>query len=254
MNPSLAKVIGILPWSVLLLALQGPAQIFAAEPACAHRIIFLPQYHDLDVNLARAQTSIAERDRAIASQLKIANYLAEHADVPVFSEQLARDYVWAELPAGDRANITRYMTSIIPAGLPQEASKLSELQRKELLFSGGELVQFMRQVIPAVHRVVPNQQVLDEVMTPIQAWFKAHPGTMQSYSPRISRVIFDEREKLALEQVNLYFAKNSKETQAILIYGANHSFSVHPESFAPECITVPESFKQDWLGKTRRQN
>jgi hypothetical protein len=143
------------------------------------------------------------------------------------------------------------MKSVFPDGLPNDCNKMTDLQKIKMVGNGADFIELMRQKITVIHRVVEDDQAQEQLFAPVKKWFSLHPGAMQAYSSEIASVIFDEREKLALQQINSYFAANPQQQDVILMYGSDHNFSLYPNLFPPQCVLVPFDFQKDWLGQSR---
>lgn len=239
-------------FSILIIIVSACVAFGEVEFNCPQRIIFLPQYHNLDKNFAKTLEP-HELETIARSQFRIAKFIEANNQLPVFSEQATRDFVWAELPIPTRARLMSTMDMITPNGLPNRYEELDAEQKNKLIIEGGEFVQFMRGKVPVIHKTIESEEVFQKLYEPIRAWFQKNPGNMQSYSPEIKSIIYTQRERLALEQVQKYFDRNPQASEVILIYGANHNFNFYSDIFNPNCITVPRDFQKSWLGKSRTQ-
>lgn len=233
--------------SCLVLSLLSSA---AGAQECDHRVIFLPQTHPAD-EMTGVEMSESQNNLVAASQLKIARYIEQSPGIAVFSEQMSAKDLSLDLVPPDRAAALRALfDEIFPDGLPDNPYLLSDAQRKKLIDNGGDSVQLIRGKVDVLHRVVENKDDLDAIFNPIKNWFAANPGS-GNYPAEIGSLVYGARERAALGQIQSYFSQNPDEQDAILIFGANHSFTFYPEQFPPECVVVPAEFQADWLGRRR---
>lgn len=239
----------------LLLTLSGIDFIFATDrviTSCEHEIVFLPQSHAIDQEFFDFDVSYTEIDSVVASQLRTGHYIEDNKGVAVFSEQVvANDLDIAYLNFEDLNELKQKYTKLFPTGLPQDISELSDLQKREIHDNGAEFMEMIFGNLDKIYRVTPDQKTLDDLMKPIIAWYKGGLLEGKETPLAIEFLKYGKRERLALEQVNKYFANYPEKRRVILMFGAKHSFSFYPDLFPPECVYVPQSFMPYWSGKNR---
>jgi hypothetical protein len=222
----------------------------ASADMCKHRITFLPQTHPVPNS---QETSYSDEQESIArSQHQIAKYIDANP-MPVFSEQMTKkDVKWSDIPEVVRPKLVALMSEIFPEGIPENFNDLSNLQKWKFVANGGELIELMRQKIERVHRVLEDAETADKVFSPFDAWLlKEDAKHLNPYPPDIRNIVYTNRERLALEQINKFFQAHPEEKDVILIFGGNHNFNLYPYSFNPDCVVVPDEFKSEWLGSSR---
>ncbi|HRO66949.1 MAG TPA: hypothetical protein PL182_05245 [Pseudobdellovibrionaceae bacterium] len=218
---------------------------------CERKIIFLPQTHAPDEMASPAPDPDLDLEIA-SSQLKVAQYLEKFPKTPVFSEQAAGNDFSMKLVPKETVKALRqlFAEQIFPHGLPGSPSRMTKIQRQKLIDNGGDFVQLIRGRADIIHKVVGNQDELNEIFDPIQKWFKQNrPGT--PYPPKIGALVYGARERAALVQINEHFALNPESKKVILIYGQNHSFKFYEDLFPSECIHIPPDFQADLRGRFR---
>ncbi len=223
----------------------------AQADECKHRIVFLPQSHAAD-KLTGAQTSEDQNTQVAESQLKIANYIERFPNVPVFSEQTAaQNYSLDMIPQDKRLGLQNHFNKIFPQGLPENPNVMTNAQKRKLIDNGGDFVQLIRGRVNLLRKVVEDQNALDKIFDPIKIWLNKNPSRGVAYPPEIGTLVYGERERAALMQVQKYFSLNPKQKDIILIYGSNHSFKFYPDEFPPACVLIPTEFQSDWNGRFR---
>lgn len=219
-----------------------------ATATCPHRVVFLPQSHAPDEDYYTSDRNVEMDEQVANSQLRIADYIERFPGVPVFSEQAGyRDFSLSTIPREKTAALRSYFSSIFPRGLPT-SSMMTAQQRQKLIDNGGDFVQLIRGKLSIIHKVVEDEETSNRLFAPINKWFASRPPANVPYPPEIGRLVYGEREKQALIQINKYFQNNPGQRDAILVYGANHNFGFYPEIFNPECVIVPPEFRSAWTG------
>jgi hypothetical protein len=107
--------------------------------------------------------------------------------------------------------------------------------------AGGDAISLMMGYTSILHRVVPNEQLQNQIIDKVQIWQVSHPG-VKYYPPEISKLVFQTRENWALDQINNFFRKNPETRDVILIFGKDHNFKNYANKFPPECIFTPDGF------------
>ncbi len=237
------------PFLILLLP------IFFVLPAakaaeCKHRIIFLPQMHNIK-ELPGSQTSEAKNDKIAESQLKIANYFEHLSNVPVFSEQVGEDFTLDAVPKDEIPSLKKHFDQIFPDGLPEDPKALTDAQKEKLINHGGEFVQLVRGKIKKIHGVVKDPTSMKKIFESINRWYETQPSLDVPYPPEIGALVYGARERAALLKIQSYFSQNKGQRDVILIYGASHSFIFYPELFPSQCVFIPKEFQFDWKGRHR---
>ena len=218
---------------------------------CKHRIYFLPQTHASEY-ADPDRMDQQQMDKIVSSQLKIANFIDRFPGIPVFTEQAAeQDYTVSSFSAEQIGKIQKYMKSIFRGPLPETITALNPVQKQKLYDNGGEFIQFMLGRLDTLHRVVRDKQKLDEIFNPINDWVATKPPRDIPYPSHIGGLVYGEREKEALIQVNKYLEENPRQKDVILIFGSNHSFQFYPKQFPPQCVYIPPEFRADWGGRFR---
>lgn len=212
-----------------------------ASNTCAQRIIFLPQTHP---SILGEQLSIAAQDyeRTARSQFSIAKFLEKNPGIPVFSEQVSTDQK-VETVSQEFKDTAAVIKTMFPEGLPQTYEALSDEQRDVIARAGGDSISFILRNTDMLHRVVENDKIQDDLINRVKDWAQNYP-TAYGYSPEIYNIIFNVRERLALDQINKYFKNNPQQRDVILIYGSDHTYSFrsHNDKFKADCFTIPEEF------------
>lgn len=218
---------------------------------CRHRIIFLPQFHSSDYEKKKLLTN--EQKRLILdSQFRIAKYIEKHPNIPIFSEQTANnDFSLNRLAVADQNLLKKYYHQIFPNGLPQNFGFLNDLQKQKLFNYGGDFVQVILGHVQILHKVIDNEKEKNEIYGPIQKWLDSSHSSTDSYPPEIGRLAYGARERAALLQAKKYFSANQNQKNAIMIFGLNHNFGFYQDIFPPECVIIPNEFKDDWYGRMR---
>lgn len=211
----------------------------AAE--CSHRIIFLPQSHPTRSDDLRHYTS--DVDEVARSQFSVAKYIEQHRNVPVFAEQaIARDYTWSDVDLKQLPSLNK----MFPHGLPEKFENLSIKQKTALV--GYEAVFFELELgnMPIIHKVLENEEVRSQIYFPIQKWEDEHQRSKELRPSEIVNLIFEKRERLALEQIFDYWKANPGQKDALLIFGSAHRFDIYPDLISPNCIVIPSQFQKSW--------
>ena len=226
--------------ALILTALTLPAE----AKTCKHRIIHLPQSHSTDY---AQRISVGQKDAIMESQFKIAQYIDRRPDLPVFSEQATESTISINDFSQDiQHKLLQKGASYFPNGLPENFTDLSDVQKEKLMSLGGEFIQVMRGKTKTLHSVVGSLERREKLYAPIDAWFKTVKPTTTGYPLEIAEIVYTEREREALNQIKNHLEKNPKQQDVILIYGANHDFTRHPDVFPSECVVIPDQFKKDW--------
>lgn len=210
--------------------------------ACKNRILFLPQTHP---SILGGSLEIAPEnfEKTLRSQFSIAKYLEKNQGIPVFSEQVASDMT-VETVSAEFKQTAAQVKTMFPNGLPESLEALTEEQRTVVARAGGDAISFILRNTDKLHRVVENDQIQNQLINQVSEYVQNNPYAT-SYSPEIYNIIFNVREKLALEQINKYLLSHPSQRDVILIYGSDHSYSFlnHPEKFPSKCILVPNEFR-----------
>ncbi len=215
----------------------------ASADECKHRILFVPQTH-ASVLGGSLQVTPEWFEQTAKSQFTIAQYLAKHKDLPVFSEQISSDKSMVTVSDEFKKIIPPTVKNLFPNGLPANYSDLSIDQKTFLAKAGGDLLSLVQGQTPMLRRVVENDQIEDDLIGRVSTWVQQHPNATE-YPPEISDLIFNARENLALDQVNTYFSSNPSQRDIVLIFGSDHgvSFHAHADKFPPQCILTPFEFQ-----------
>lgn len=215
----------------------------AQAEECKHRILLVPQYHAVPID-GKMQAPFYWGDKITQSQFNIAKYLGEHKDLPIFSEQVSSDKSMETVSDEFKEVILPIVKELFPQGLPKNYADLSAGQKDFITRAGGDTTSLVLGQTSVLRRVVESDDVQEKIFAKLgELELKYLNATKQP--PEVSEIIFDQREKLALDQVNNYFKANPKQRDVILIYGADHqaSFRSHPSKFRAECILTPFEFQ-----------
>lgn len=213
---------------------------FAKSASCVHRIVFVPQIHASIMN-GKLQVDEEWKSLTVNSQFRIAQFLQRNSTIPIFSEQVDTDITLKTAKPEFIAVTRQVRATTFPNGLPASEAALNLEQQKILALAGGDAVSLMLGNIPKLFKVVENQRVAEALIGRVTEWARQNP-TFSEYPTEISDIIFRQRELLALEQINRFFAKHPRTRDVILIYGQAHDFTVHPKAFASECVVRAEGF------------
>lgn len=187
-------------------------------------------------------------DEIAKSQFKIARYVGNNSDLPVFSEQVDTDISVTTLSGSRLASISKEYETLFGKDIPETYEALTPIQKQKLVRAGGELTQFMLRKISNLYKVVPDARTQDDLFLSISEQLKKlKTGTVEFGSP-LYQLVFDRREILALAEINRYFQTNPSKRDVVLVYGSIHDFSRHPGHFPPECILIPYEFQKDHKG------
>ena len=210
---------------------------------CKHRILFVPQTHASIIG-GSLQVSPDWFEQTAQSQFNIAKYLSQHKELPVFSEQISSDKSMQTVSDDFKKIIPPTVKNLFPHGLPANYADLTMDQKTFLAKAGGDLLSLVLGQTPILHRVVESDQVENSLIGNVSTWAQQHP-TATEYPPEISDIIFTQRENLALDQVNNYFASHPSQRDAILIFGSDHGASLHAhaDKFPSQCILTPFEFQ-----------
>ena len=161
----------------------------------------------------------------------------------MFSEQVSSDLT-VQTVSDNFRKVAAQIKSMFPTGLPQSFDDLSEDQKTVIARAGGDAISFILRNTDMLYKVVPNDQVEDQLIDKVSAWAKTHPASTTP-PPAIENIIFNIRENLALDQINDYFNANPTQQDVILIYGSDHYYSLltHSAKFPSQCIVVPKKFQ-----------
>ena len=212
----------------------------AKADTCKHRIIFLPNIHSsvLDGgNKAVVQSDLLEV--TAFSTYRVVNYLKDHRDLPLFSEQVSKDLTMKTATPQFLAMAQRVRTQFTGGGT---FWSLSPEQKQTMALAGGDVFSLIFGITPELHRVVENDKVENSIIDKIVKWHKAN-ASVTEYPPEISKLIFDMRENLALDQISAFFKNNPNQHDVALLFGQDHNFARHPDKFPPQCIATPPEFQ-----------
>ena len=229
----------IVPTALLLLSTFAHAQ---SVSDCKHRILLLPQTHATVLG-GSLQVAPENADKTARSQFAIAKYLEQHKDIPVFSEQVSTDQT-VQTVTPDFKRAAAQIKSMFPNGLPQNFDGLSEEQKSIIARAGGDAISFILRNTDSLRRVVENDQIQDQLTGKVSDWAQKNPYAVTP-TPEIANIIFNVREKMALDQINTYLKANPAQRDVVLIYGSDHyySFRTHSDKFPAQCILVPYEFQ-----------
>lgn len=228
------------------------SSLYANENVCKHRILFVPQKHKSvipDQSGAYGQFS----EEVSKSQFKIAKYIEKNSNLPVFSEQIDTNISLRDLSSEQLQKVaSEVLKNTFNSGLPQSYSDLTLDEKRRLFSSGGDLVQLLLGKIDTLYKVVPNREVQDVIFKEVTDSLIKNPiaesdSGFFSKDSEVYKLIYDKRERLALNEINNYFDKNPHQKEVILIYGGAHDFSRYPELFPSECVIVPDGFQGDQI-------
>ena len=217
------------------LSLSGAPLVTPDSGVCARSILFLPQLHEdqlTGLNSAALTKMISQ------SQFAIATELFKHSNAPVFSEgtYAIMDLDWYRKNADDSESTIQKYKNAFPVGLPKSYSEMTVDQTYKIAKAGGDLTLLLLGLIPRIYPVATDATAEDNFFKISQAWLQAHPGHDFSEDPQMDYIAMTRRERLALQQVDDFFAKNQNQNEVILIFGSNHVFTKYPDLFDPKCI------------------
>ncbi len=209
---------------------------------CAHRILLIPQTH-ATVLTGSLQVLPQNESKTVFSQFAIAKYLEKNKSLPVFSEQVSTD-VTVQTVSVEFRRVAKKIRTLFSKGLPNRVDQLDSAQKEVLAKAGGDAVSFILGITERLHRVVENDQIENAIIDKVSIWAQNNPSATTE-PPEIKNLIFEVREKLALEQINNFFNFHPDLRDAVLIFGSDHSqsFKTHAAEFAPRCIVIPEEFQ-----------
>ena len=209
---------------------------------CQHQIFLLPQTHATVLG-GSLEVTPENFDKTARSQFAIAKYLEKNKTLPVFSEQISTDQT-VETVSAEFKQAAAQIKTMFAKGLPVTFEELTEEQKNTIARAGGDAISFILRNTDKLHRVVENDQIQDELIGQVSAWAKNNAYATYP-SPEISNIIFNVREKMALDQINNYIKNNPTQRDIVLIYGSAHffSFQTHTDKFPPQCILVPDEFQ-----------
>jgi len=221
---------------------------------CKHRLIFIPQTHKLD-SMVNATLDESSKRRVAESQLRIANFIDEYPDIPVFSEQVStEDFILSSLDPAMRAQGEQMVQALFPAPLITDPAQLTSAQVDLLYKRGAGFIQMFRGKTQHIHRVFENQAENDLIVNQLKAWFATNPDLEKGYPPEIAKLTYEDRERALLRQVNKFFAANPQERDVLVIFGANHSFMFYDDLFPSDCLLIPKVFTSFWTGAHRKNS
>jgi len=209
---------------------------------CKHRILLLPQTHPTVLS-GSLQVLPENFDKTARSQFAIAKYLEQHKNLPIFSEQISSDKT-LQTVSPDFRKVAAQIKSMFPNGLPEKFDGLTDTQKNVISRAGGDAISFILRNTDMLHRVVENDQIEVQLIGKVSDWVQKNPYSTTP-PPEIENIIFNLREKMALDQINNYIKSHPNQRDVVLIYGSDHyySFLTHPDKFAPQCILVPFEFQ-----------
>lgn len=215
---------------------------------CNQKILFLPQAHNTKYALIK---SLDDTNEIASSQLQIARFLQDYNDPNIFTEQLTTfDVRKSDFTSEELKELKNMMSNVFPEGLPESVDLLTSIQKEKLINNGGEFINFFLENTTQLRRVVKDKKSFHMLFDPINEWYNSSP--QKTYPKYLAKIIYDEREKHALNLIANFFNENKEEELAILIFGANHNFSRFPNIFPTQCIFVPKQFQERWSGKDKK--
>jgi hypothetical protein len=208
--------------------------IARAQQTCEHRILVLPQTH---ASVIRGSLEVVDLEETALSQFKVAKYIESHRQTPIFSEQFGVTTTPKLLPGLYESPLVKeYMEQFVD-GLPQTYAALTIGQKTKLARGGGDFVAMLLGLVETVYGTTESNEIQDKKFEAISEWIKNHPEvkTIRQGS-KIHRIIFEERDLLALAEINKFFAAHPEQKEVLLIFGARHNFAQYPFAFPSECI------------------
>ena len=225
---------------VSVLSLVSVSSAFATQAEeCKHRILFLPVLQAGEGTESTAQ----ELDAATKVQFDIAQYLSKHRDLPVFSERASSDLTMAGANADFQAD-AKSLQQQFPRGLPEKFELLTKKQKTELLEAGGETASLILGNTPLIRRTFENEAIAKAHSEKIDKWIEKNPNA-QEPSPEIESLMYEKREKMALEQINKFFAAKPTQKDIVLTFSIDHreGFQMQEDLFPARCIVTPFEFQ-----------
>jgi|GEM_PF-5039141 len=224
---------------------QKSNPMYPKEEGCRVKIVYLPQIHANDVSSKHPRLSSDSIDEIASSQFKIANYIKNNPTAPVFSEQAGQTI---SMKGPDKKRFEQAIEGYkktFPQGLPALANDLNDEQKKILAKNGGDSAALMLGLIDSIHGVTESSEIQSKMLKEIKTGLSQTAESRLDPDSELYKKIFDEREKLALEQIKKYVMANPKSKSVTLIFGALHDFRRHSDIIPSECYETPDEFVRD---------
>jgi len=122
-----------------------------------------------------------------------------------------------------------------------EKSLLGRLAATQILLWSGKL----RQLHAVVNSLEQGDKLMEDTEALIQSYSREGKKMQLTDDDPLNLTMNIVREKLALNKVREFFAKNPKTTEAFIVFGSGHDFRQHQKDFPDFDIKIHPDFKDD---------